>query len=64
MIKQQDKTMKNTDQFVGIMQAFGQSFLQPDLDVFKQNLQILEALNSKWKLYHKVSENLFHYRYN
>lgn len=36
------------------MQAFGQSFLQPDITVFKQNLEALENLNSKCKLYQKV----------
>ncbi|PIO34203.1 hypothetical protein AB205_0085260 [Aquarana catesbeiana] len=33
--------------------AFGQSFLQPDIHLFKQNLGYLETLNSKHKLYHK-----------
>lgn len=36
-------------------QAFGQSFLQPDIHLFKQNLFYLETLNTKQKLYHKVS---------
>lgn len=35
-------------------QAFGQSFLQPDIHLFKQNLFYLETLNTKQKLYHKV----------
>ncbi|OWK49693.1 Exportin-6 [Lonchura striata] len=34
-------------------QAFGQSFLQPDIHLFKQNLFYLETLNTKQKLYHK-----------
>ena len=38
-----------------IFQSYGQSFLQPDLAVFKQNLESLETLNTKWKLYQKVS---------
>ncbi|MCL4125791.1 UNVERIFIED_CONTAM: hypothetical protein GTU68_065757 [Idotea baltica] len=42
-------------QFVQIMQAFGQSFMQTDITIFKQNLSALESLNSKYKLYHKVS---------
>lgn len=41
-----------------IPQAFGQSFLQPDIHLFKQNLFYLETLNSKQKLYHKVSTHL------
>lgn len=39
-------------------QAFGQSFLQPDIHLFKQNLFYLETLNTKQKLYHKVSARL------
>lgn len=39
-------------------QAFGQSFLQPDIHLFKQNLFYLETLNTKQKLYHKVSAPL------
>ncbi|CAH1795674.1 unnamed protein product [Owenia fusiformis] len=45
--------MQHQEQFVAIMQSFGQSFLQPDIGVFKQNLETLEKLNTKWKLYHK-----------
>ena len=40
--------------FMAILQAFGQSFMQPDITVFKQNLITLEELNEKWKLYQKV----------
>lgn len=40
---------------VTLLQAFGQSFLQPDIHIFKQNLSYLESLNSKHKLYHRVS---------
>ena len=40
--------------FVSILQVFGQSFLQPDISVFKQNLAALEDINAKWKLYHKT----------
>lgn len=47
--------MENEPQFSAIMQAFGQSFLQPDIHLFKQNLFYLETLNTKQKLYHKVS---------
>lgn len=45
--------MENEPQFSAIMQAFGQSFLQPDIHLFKQNLFYLETLNAKQKLYHK-----------
>ena len=46
-------TCENQAQFIQIMKAFGQSFMQPDITVFKQNLTALESLNSKYKLYHK-----------
>ena len=36
-------------------QSFGHSFLQPDIAIFKQNLNTLETLNSKHKLYSKVN---------
>ncbi|MGH0126135.1 UNVERIFIED_CONTAM: hypothetical protein FKN15_073535 [Acipenser sinensis] len=48
-----EEPMENEAQFIAIMQAFGQSFLQPDIHIFKQNLSYLESLNSKQKLYHK-----------
>ena len=57
--------MPNADQmlhkvhFMAILTAFGQSFMQPDIMVFKQNLAALEQLNDKWKLYHKVIRYLF-----
>ncbi|KAG7492044.1 hypothetical protein MATL_G00010330 [Megalops atlanticus] len=59
-----EELMENEAQFIAIMQAFGQSFLQPDIHVFKQNLSYLESLNSKHKLYHKklfFSSMLFHF---
>ena len=36
------------------VQGFGNSFLQSDITIFKQNLLALEALNTKHKLYSKV----------
>lgn len=36
------------------LQAFGQSFLQKDISLFRQNLSSLETLNKKHKLYSKV----------
>lgn len=49
-----ESDMDHQEQFVAIMEAFGQSFLQPDISIFKQNIEYLEKLNTKWKLYHKV----------
>ncbi|RXG53590.1 Exportin-6 [Armadillidium vulgare] len=48
-------TCEHEAQFIQIMQAFGQSFLQTDITIFKQNLLALESLNSKYKLYHKAA---------
>ncbi|XP_070580061.1 exportin-6-like [Ptychodera flava] len=48
-----NESIENQPQFIAIMQAFGQSFLQPDIAIFKQNLEALETLNTKWKLYYK-----------
>ncbi|KAI8501262.1 Exportin-6 [Branchiostoma belcheri] len=47
------ETVENQQQFSSIMLAFGQSFMQPDITIFKQNLEALESLNSKLKLYQK-----------
>ncbi|XP_051573033.1 exportin-6-like isoform X2 [Myxocyprinus asiaticus] len=59
-----EEPMENQAQFTAAMQAFGQSFLQPDIHIFKQNLSYLEVLNTKHKLYHrKLFRNamLFHF---
>ncbi|KAA0706153.1 Exportin-6 [Triplophysa tibetana] len=59
-----EEVMENQAQFTSAMQVFGQSFLQPDIHIFKQNLSYLEILNSKHKLYHrKLFRNamLFHF---
>lgn len=46
--------LNHKNEFLAIMQAFGQSFLQPDITIFKQNLDALEDLNRKQKLYEKI----------
>uniref|UniRef100_A0A3P8XV62 Importin N-terminal domain-containing protein n=1 Tax=Esox lucius TaxID=8010 RepID=A0A3P8XV62_ESOLU len=59
-----EDAMENEAQFSAAMQAFGQSFLQPDIHIFKQNLSYLESLNSKHKLYHRKlfrTSMLFHF---
>ncbi|KAF3700337.1 Exportin-6 [Channa argus] len=59
-----EDTMENEAQFIATMQAFGQSFLQPDIHIFKQNLSYLESLNTKHKLYHRKlfwTSMLFHF---
>ncbi|KAL0993693.1 hypothetical protein UPYG_G00111800 [Umbra pygmaea] len=59
-----EEAMENEAHFSAAMQAFGQSFLQPDIHIFKQNLSYLESLNSKHKLYHRKlfrTSMLFHF---
>lgn len=46
--------LSHKEDFLAIMSAFGQSFLQSDITVFRQNLEALETLNQKQKLYEKV----------
>lgn len=52
-MQKQEATIEHYSDFSAIFQAYGQSFLQPDIGVFKQNLESLEALHYKWKLYSK-----------
>ncbi|XP_052267006.1 exportin-6-like [Dreissena polymorpha] len=52
-LNSKEETLENEQQFVAIMQSYGQSFLQTDITVFRQNLESLEKLNSKWRLYKK-----------
>ncbi|XP_067938254.1 exportin-6-like [Watersipora subatra] len=46
--------LSHQQEFVSILSSYGQSFLQPDISIFKHNLESLEKLNNKWKLYHKT----------
>ncbi|KAK7002625.1 Exportin-6 [Biomphalaria glabrata] len=52
-IKESGDGLENSVQFIAVLQAYGQSFLQTDISLFKQNLESLEALHFKWKLYNK-----------
>lgn len=45
--------VEHSEQLIAILQAFGHSLTQPDVTLFAQNLDSLEMLNQKWKLYHK-----------
>ncbi|KAK7112089.1 exportin-6-like [Littorina saxatilis] len=53
MQKRGDAVVEHFAELSSIFQAYGQSFLQPDIAIFRQNLESLEALNYKWKLYGK-----------
>ncbi|XP_005096518.1 exportin-6 [Aplysia californica] len=52
-MKEGVEDLENSEQFVAILQAYGQSFLQSDISIFRQNLDSLESLHFKWKLYNK-----------
>jgi len=44
-------TYYRTNNFKNILYCAGHSFLQSDIAVFQQNVQALEQLNTRWKLY-------------
>ncbi|KAF6027108.1 XPO6 [Bugula neritina] len=46
--------LSHQPEFIAILHAFGQSFLQSDISVFRHNLEALEKLHKKWKLYQKT----------
>merc|ERR1712150_4872 len=48
-----DGGLQEQGRFLNILHAFGQSFLQADISIFKQSLAALEDINTKWRLYHK-----------
>lgn len=50
---QQKEVLENADAFINIMNIFAQSFRMNDITVFKQNLDALEVLNTRLKLYQK-----------
>jgi len=45
--------VENGDVFIQVMRCFGQSFMDSDIHVFRQNVISLEHLNQKWALYTK-----------
>jgi len=51
--KQKQEEFLNGAEFSMVMQAYGQSFLQPDIAVFRQNVNALSDINKKWNLFHK-----------
>ncbi|KAL5473099.1 hypothetical protein EMCRGX_G027544 [Ephydatia muelleri] len=47
------ETIEHEQEFSSIMQSIGQSLMQNDVNVFKENLEHLQQLNSKHNLYSK-----------
>ncbi|EDV27754.1 uncharacterized protein TRIADDRAFT_53770 [Trichoplax adhaerens] len=54
MDQREGDTVNNPQHFMAIMQVLGEAFLQPDISLFKQSLEILDNLNKKCKLYEKM----------
>ncbi|XP_011308703.1 exportin-6 [Fopius arisanus] len=48
-----EENVEHKEELVAILEAFGQALLQSDVNIFRQSLQSLEALNSRWRLYQK-----------
>ncbi|KRT81677.1 hypothetical protein AMK59_5852, partial [Oryctes borbonicus] len=46
--------LQQPGQLLAVLRVFGESLLQPDINIFKTSLSSLEDLNNKWKLYFKV----------
>ena len=49
-----DDSLENQEQFVAIMDIYIKSFMQPDMDLFRQNLKALQELHQRHKLFSKV----------
>ena len=52
-VEEKPSGLDHSEEFFAIMKAYGQSFLQTDISVFRQNVAALEQLNHKWRLYSK-----------
>ena len=51
---EEDREMANVEQFVAIMDTYLQSFLQAEIELFRENLSSLQELNRRHKLFSKV----------
>lgn len=52
------ETPQHSEQFLCVLEVFGQALLQQDLNIFRIGLAAIEDLNNKWKLYQKVIVSL------
>ncbi|XP_034945488.1 exportin-6 isoform X2 [Chelonus insularis] len=48
-----DEPVEHKEELIAILEIFGEALLQPDVNIFRQSLQSLEQLNSRWRLYQK-----------
>ena len=46
--------MAHVEQFVALMNVYLQSFLQAEIELFRENLNSLQELNKRHKLFSKV----------
>lgn len=50
---EREEIVENKEELVAILEIFGQALLQPDVNIFRQSLQSLEQLNTRWRLYQR-----------
>ncbi|KAF9822657.1 hypothetical protein SFRURICE_012436 [Spodoptera frugiperda] len=56
------ESLARTDELRAALAALGHALLQPDIELLKLNIDTLDALNSKCKLYHKVLLTTHYFR--
>ncbi|XP_060803531.1 exportin-6 [Amyelois transitella] len=49
-----EESARRTNELRSGLAALGRALLQPDIELMRININTLEVLNTKWKLYHKV----------
>ncbi|KAG6452837.1 hypothetical protein O3G_MSEX007776 [Manduca sexta] len=49
-----EESVRRTSELGGALAALGRALLQPDIDLLRLNIDTLDTLNNKWKLYHKA----------
>lgn len=49
-----NENVEHKEELVAILEVFGQALLQPDINIFRQSLQSLEQLNTRWRLYQRA----------
>ncbi|KAH0561394.1 hypothetical protein KQX54_016533 [Cotesia glomerata] len=50
---EREEIVENKEELVAILEIFGQALLQLDVNIFRQSLQSLEQLNTRWRLYQR-----------
>lgn len=55
----EEEAAARAEELRAALSALGRALLLPDIDLLRLNIETLLALNTKWKLYHKVSRDGF-----